>query len=371
MSERVAVIGGGFYGCIIALELADLGRDVVLYEREDQLLQRASFVNQARIHQGYHYPRSLLTALRSRENFKAFVEEFPECVVKNFDKYYAIARKFSKVSPRQFLEFCLRIGAPIEVADQSIKDLFEPSLVAEVFKVVEFAFDASLLKEIVVDRLNRSSVSVRCSTTVSQIESSSLRFTLESVSQSRTQVETFSRVFNCTYSAINHLLQAASLTRLPLKHEHVEMALVTIPPELKGLAVTMMDGPFFSIMPFPAKNLYSLSHVRYTPHYQWLDDPDAPLVDSFQQYTSVHPDSKHRHMILDSSRYLPSLARAQYQESVWEIKTILPQSEGDDSRPILFQEHPQAQGFYSVMGGKIDNTADMREQVRALCRGDR
>jgi glycine/D-amino acid oxidase-like deaminating enzyme len=55
------VIGGGFYGCEIALELVRLGFEkVVLVEREPGLLRRASFVNQARIHNGYHYPRAYL-----------------------------------------------------------------------------------------------------------------------------------------------------------------------------------------------------------------------------------------------------------------------------------------------------------------------
>ena len=32
------------------------------------------------------------------------------------------------------------------------------------------------------------------------------------------------------------------------------MALVEAPPELDGLGVTVMDGPFFSMMPFPSRD---------------------------------------------------------------------------------------------------------------------
>ena len=49
------------------------------------------------------------------------------------------------------------------------------------------------------------------------------------------------------------------------------MALVEPPAELGGAAVTVMDGPFFSLMPYPSRGLFTLSHVRYTPHCSWHD----------------------------------------------------------------------------------------------------
>ena len=42
-----------------------------------------------------------------------------------------------------------------------------------------------------------------------------------------------------------------------------------------------MCGPFFSLMPFPAAGLQTLSHVRYTPHFAWLErDHAGPGSDS-------------------------------------------------------------------------------------------
>jgi len=86
------VIGGGFYGCTIATTLAASHQHVALLEAGSGLLGRASFANQARVHAGYHYPRSVLTALRSSVNFARFVGEYPECIDKSFTKLYAIAR---------------------------------------------------------------------------------------------------------------------------------------------------------------------------------------------------------------------------------------------------------------------------------------
>jgi hypothetical protein len=83
------------------------------------------------------------------------------------------------------------------------------------------------------------------------------------------------RVFNCTYSMLNQTLVASGLPMLALKHELTELALVEVPPMLRNLGITVMDGPFFSVMPFPARGLHTLSHVRYTPHYAWHDTSGA------------------------------------------------------------------------------------------------
>ena len=74
------IIGGGFYGSIIALYLKKIRglKKVVLIEKEKSLLKRASYNNQARIHNGYHYPRSFTTAYRSRVNFPKFINDLSE-----------------------------------------------------------------------------------------------------------------------------------------------------------------------------------------------------------------------------------------------------------------------------------------------------
>jgi glycine/D-amino acid oxidase-like deaminating enzyme len=60
----IAVIGGGIQGCSAAIELAMLGRDVVVFERLPQLMDGASRWNEGKIHLGYIYAadRSLRTA---------------------------------------------------------------------------------------------------------------------------------------------------------------------------------------------------------------------------------------------------------------------------------------------------------------------
>src|SRR5262245_48802142 len=138
------IIGGGAYGCFAALRLAELfgSGSVLILEQEPDIMLRASYNNQARVHNGYHYPRSLLTALRSRINAPRFIAEFSDAIVSDFEQYYAIIRRRSNVTPAQFAQFCRRIGAEVKPAPARIQKLFDDDLVEAVFSVTEHAFDA-------------------------------------------------------------------------------------------------------------------------------------------------------------------------------------------------------------------------------------
>ncbi|HEY8270963.1 MAG TPA: FAD-dependent oxidoreductase, partial [Pseudobdellovibrionaceae bacterium] len=164
----VIIVGGGFYGCCLAIEMASKGKSVLLLEREASLLSRASYSNQARIHGGYHYPRSFLTGVRSRENFKLFVEAFEGAVVRNFTKLYAIAQN-SKVTAKQFFEFCNRIKAPIKMASGQHIQLFSKESIESVFEVEEYAFDSQRLAQIVQKQMAELGVEVRRNSTVTEM----------------------------------------------------------------------------------------------------------------------------------------------------------------------------------------------------------
>jgi glycine/D-amino acid oxidase-like deaminating enzyme len=163
------------------------------------------------------------------------------------------------------------------------------------------------------------------------------------------------RVFNCTYANLNHL-SGARAAPAPLKYEITEVCLVDVPDELKNLGITVMDGPFFSVMPFPAKKLHSLTHVRYTPHAAWrgAPAPDEALAD----YPRI---SRFPYMLRDAARYLPAVAQSRLRESLFEVKTVLLANETDDGRPILFDK--SGKRIFSVLGGKMDNIYDILEAI--------
>ncbi len=357
------IIGGGFYGAAIAIYLAKQRglKHIVLVERESALLTRASYNNQARVHNGYHYPRSYTTAYRSRVNLPRFVHDWPEAVKQDFTKLYAIARRNSKVTAKQFVRYCKEIRAKIEPADMSLRQLFEPHLIEEVFLVEEYAFDASKLANWAERELQECGVEIHLETRVTAISRGDEALKVCARDEDGSESEIVSRyVFNCTYSGLNQFAGDFPGTTTHLKQEITEMALMDAPPALKGLGITVMDGPFFSMMPFPARGLHTLSHVRYTPHMHWNDQCG---IDPYQKLNDYERATRVDRMVRDVGRYLPAVLDAQYVDSLFEIKSVLVKNEGDDGRPILFEKHEELPGCYSVLGGKIDNIYDVLEKL--------
>ncbi len=354
MVYDVAVIGGGFYGACIGAYLKGVCGKVVIFEKEEDLLMRSSRVNQARVHTGFHYPRSFVTAIRSLYNLPRFMFEFKKAIVDDFTMLYAIAKKGSKVTARRFFKMYQEMKAPIFPAPPNLKALFSDDYIEDVFKVKEFAFDYSIVRDILREQLESSGVEIRFNSQVNSVGFDGGVSTLKMADGEEIQAR---YVFNCTYSRINSILESSDIELLPLKHEVTEISLVTPPEELDGIGITVMDGPFFSIMPFPAEKCYSLTHVSYTPHSSWQDT--SPCADAHLLLASLDLVSSYPYMIRDSAKYMPCLRDVEYVDSLFEVKTVLLKNEGDDGRPIFLQQHESLGEFYSVLGSKIDNVYDL------------
>lgn len=346
ITADAVVIGGGFYGCETALELKRLGLErVIVAEREVGILRRASFVNQARVHNGYHYPRAPATALRSRRNFERFVTDYAGEVMHGLEKYYAIARG-SRVSADQFEAFCQRIGAAIRPASHDVERLFSPGVIERVFKVRELAFDAGKLADRLRNELKAAAVDLRLGAParVSSCDDQGVDVEVGGAA------ERARYVFNCTYSELPFV---GVEVRTAIKRELAEMALIAPPPQLRGRGFTIMDGPFFSVMPFPPTALHTLSHVRYTPH------------EAAQQESRLRPvKSNALAMVRDASRYMPCLSYAEVRDSLFEIKAVLSQTEDSDARPILVERNNEEGRIFSILGAKIDNIYELRDFLR-------
>ena len=362
MSETydIAIIGGGWFGCAIADALKARHGKIVILEREARPMLRASYNNQARIHNGYHYPRSLQTAYRSRINFKLFARDYAECVESDFVKLYGIARQSSKVSPLQFERFCNLIGAPWKPAKAKYVEMFNPQLIEALYEVEEYAFNSTVLAGVLTERLRTAGVEMRLGVEVVGAVGDGA---LTRLQLSGGDEVTAKMVFNCTYSGLKQVPGLREFCSTTLKHEITEMALIEPSTELAGLGVTVMDGPFFSTMPFPSRGLHTLSHVRYTPHGSWVEEAGSP--NPYAVLEGYSKESRATQMMLDAARYMPALRKSRVVDSLFEVKTLLMRNEVDDGRPILIERSGGPQVVYSVLGGKLDNVYDVIEKLQA------
>jgi glycine/D-amino acid oxidase-like deaminating enzyme len=357
------VLGGGFYGLVAARELARHGWRTVLVEQAPALMRRASYHNQARVHRGYHYPRSVLTAARSCVNYSRFLSEFGPSVRGGIRTLYAVAAQRSKVNARQFEAVFERVGAPLVPATREERSLFDPHLIEEVYFADEAVFDAAALARLMQQQCEEAGVRILLGTTARALQPAGIGIEVELEGPDGPRCIKASKVLSCLYSGTNRVLAASGLPPLRLKHELTEMPLIEVPPELRGRGVTVMCGPFFSTLPFPDRDAYTLSHVHHTPHFEWHEEgaPDPTL-----HGRAAQPDraSSFERMRADAARYLPVLSKCRQRGSLWETKTVLPASESDDSRPIVYRRDHGVPGLNVVLGAKIDNVFDLIDYLR-------
>ena len=88
---RVAIVGGGWFGCHLACSLLQSGVDVTIYEQHDRLLTEASFNNQNRLHQGFHYARCHFTRTECKLGFDLFMKRYKDLTLPVGSNLYGVA----------------------------------------------------------------------------------------------------------------------------------------------------------------------------------------------------------------------------------------------------------------------------------------
>ncbi len=180
-------------------------------------------------------------------------------------------------------------------------------------------------------------------------------------------------ILNCAYSEINNILGFIGKESLKLNYELCEIILCSTNENLKNVGITLMDGPFFSAMPFGLSGYHSLSSVEYTPHFK--SSNITPTFNcqlkagSYCKNTSLgncnncnfKPKTNFSSMSKVAQKYLNDKLEFKYEKSLFTIKTIPQISEIDDSRPTLISYYPNNQRFISVLSGKINTIYDLCE----------
>ena len=362
------IIGAGIYGLYAALLCARKKESVLVLEKEEECFARATYVNQARVHLGYHYPRSLSTAKATAGYFDRFVKEYPECIHGAFDQIYATSTNFSWTSADQFEKFSEAAGILAERVP--VGAYFQDGVCDGAFRTREVTFDTQILKErMLADLQPYGNVTVKTGAAVSRIERKENVYQLEAGGQ--TYEAPF--VLNATYASVNEMTELAGFTPFGIKYELCEVILCQASEELQNVGITVMDGPFFSIMPFGRTGLHTLTSVTFTPHetcYGTLAAFDCqkeskgscrPGALGNCNTCPARPKSAWPYMSKLAKKYLKEEYGFHYLGSLYSMKPILMASDVDDSRPTMILTHSMEPTFVSVLSGKITTVYDLEE----------
>ncbi len=371
-----AIIGGGIFGIYAAIYLAEHGLQVALIEKEQQLLQKASIVNQARLHGGYHYPRSVATARMSDENKARFTQDHQAFINFQFEKYYGIDRYGSFTDSRQFKRFCDYIKIPCEEVTEH--PLFNYERLEAVFKTVEYTFDPILIAEFYKKQLKKYTGQIQVllhhQILKAEQEKEAWMMELKNLEDSNLYSIQAAQVINATYSGSNAVNNLFGLRNIDLQHEISEIAFVSS-PQFQNMGLTVMDGQFGSIMPYGLSGLLSLSSVAYTHHKVSYDD--LPSFDCMKEQSNCSPDflsicnscparpsSNYRKMLSQMRNYFSQSVQFNYYFSYFTVKSKLKANYIDDGRPTEISMLNEDPPFYCIFAGKINSIYEIEKILK-------
>lgn len=373
--DRV-IIGAGLYGLYAALYCGERGMKVCVLEKETAPFTRATYINQARVHMGYHYPRSLTTAMKSAGYFSRFVKDYGFCIHDSFDQIYATSSKFSWTDAEQFVKFCNSAG--IRCEEVPLGKYFRKGMCDGAFLTEEYTYDAMILRDFFVEKLSKlSNVEIRYGVDIGEIHREAAEYVVE-IKGSEAVGTGF--LLNATYASVNEIIaKVCEGEMFRIKYELCEIILCKPGEKLKNIGITVMDGPFFSIMPFGKTGLHSLTSVTFTPHNASYEDVPTfgcqknrefcnPDVLGNCNFCENKPKTAWPYMSSLAGQYLLPEYDYKYQESLFSMKPILKSSEVDDSRPTAIRVHTGLNGtkdpvFISVLSGKINTVYDLDEYL--------
>ena len=343
---KIAIIGAGFFGSTIALKLSKK-HTVHLFEKEKDILNGASRVNQFRFHMGFHYPRSQKTIKEIKSSYKLFINFYSNKVFGNTKNYYAVANKGSKTSFNKYLRVIRRNYLNHKITPFKFPRTSKLILTNE--KVLDYFKFKKILKQ--------------------KIKKSSIKLFLKK-QFSKNLLNNYDKIIVCTYSSNNKLLRSLSSKYVKKKNrfELIEKILVKLPKKFKNHSYVVIDGKFVCLDPYLGTNYHLLSDVKYSKI-----EIIKKEIPNFRSSKKRFLDNKIRknikksnfkYFISHSSNYLPFLKEAKYIGSMFVIRALKRNVEKTDERTggINFIDNK----IISVFSGKWNTCVYVADRIKKI-----
>ncbi len=354
---KVGVVGCGIFGAEVAISAARAGFDVTVYEAAGSILAGASRNNQNRLHLGFHYPRDLETGRQSIRGFQRFVDTYPECIEGGFPNAYFIADQGSFTSPDAYLEFCDRLGMPYSRL-AAVDFPVEVRGAATGVLCGEVVYDCGLLRSLVAQRLEQIGVRVVVNQPVLALEEvgDGLRMQLGDGTMAHVDA-----VVNCSYADINRLTEQLGHPTVEREYEYTAVPIIRL--DIPKVGITVMDGPFMTVLPYGKSGEFLLYNVENTVVARSVDRQLDPswLKPETSPFSSVDKQAFFGSMVAACSRFVPALAGAEMVGCLQGPRMVLARNHSTDARPSLLNSYGGR--YHTVFSGKIDHCVWVAEDV--------
>lgn len=358
MYKRALVIGAGIHGSSIAIELAKQGTEVTMIDAKKDIFLGSSWATHNRVHLGYHYPRSKETAIECKYGYSYFIRNYRDCLIFP-DFYYVIEKNNSNVTAEQYQTAMKELGLECE-SGWPEECFLNKEQIEDSFKVKEACFDIWKLKDIFKKRLKESNVKE-----IYNFEIKEAFFTkynkIKLISSEYAEIELdVDLIINCTYTCTNNIQKAFSILEnlTPYKFESTEIAVVE--SDIKIPALTVMDGPFITILPYAGKENHYLVY-----------DKEHSVINQEVGIEYSPPKAKNTNwdkMLKKGLKYYPFFKNLKYKYSIYGSRPISLKTKNDGrSTKIIKLDYPI--DFYSILEGKFVSAPLIAELLMKVLKG--
>ena len=343
---KIAVIGAGFFGSTIAIKLSKK-HTVDLFEKQNDILNNASKINQFRFHLGYHYPRSYKTLKEINSSYKLFINFFSHKVLGNTKNYYAVANEGSKVNYKNYLKILKKFRLNYKISKTKFPQISNLILTNE--KILNYFKFKNILKK----KIFNSNVNLFLNTELK-----------------RQDIKHYDKIIVCTYSSNNQIIEKLAKKKNLTKHKYelIEKIIVKLPNKYKQKSYVVVDGKFVCLDPYLGTKYHLLSDVKYSK------------IEVIKRFKPVFISSKKRYLnntiiknlkisnfkkfIRHSSYYLPFLKEAKYVGSFFTIRTLKLNVEKTDERTGNIENIDKK--FLSILSGKWNTCVHVANRLNKL-----
>jgi len=312
---KIAIIGSGYFGSTIALILSKK-HNVDLYEKEKDILNGASKVNQFRFHLGFHYPRSPKTINEINLSQKLFKRFFSNKVFGNTKNYYAIANENSKTSFLKYLKFLKKFKLNHQIIKKN-----KYKKISNLILTKEKILNYFIIKKILKKKLGESNVNL-----------------LLKKKFNKKYLNLYDKIIVCGYSQNNKILKELGFGKNinQYRYELIEKIIIKLPKQYKNKSYVVMDGNFVCVDPYLGTKYHLLSDVKFSKieiiKKKSLDFRSNKIKYVNNKINNNIKNSNFKKFIHNSSKYLPFLNDAKYIGSFFTIRTLKQNVEKTDER---------------------------------------
>lgn len=229
---KIAIIGGGWVGCHLALKLKN-EHSVVLFDKNDELFCETSYNNQNRLHYGFHYARNHKTRLMCKETFDMFINDYGFLTKEVVNNLYCVPNKESIIDYETYLQ----IFKDFNKQESNIKIKNTDGCINTNERYINFLLSKEYFNRELNDIFIKKEIK-------------------------KNHLKTLSKEYDLVINATNNFIKDTNC-----KDSFYELTISLVYKKINDIpfdALTLVDGGLFSIYPYTTDK-YTLTDVVHTP----------------------------------------------------------------------------------------------------------